>query len=61
MAKRKPGQPKAAKASVDKVVAVSRFEKNKRLMSKYRTWAFIIWVIGLMLILAKWGKFGWIE
>lgn len=24
---------------------------------KYQVWAFVVWVIGIILILLKWGKF----
>jgi len=57
MSKRKPGQTKIRNAPANKEQAIPHFEKQKRLLHKYRTWAFIIWVIGFMLIMAKWGKF----
>lgn len=57
MSKRKSGQTKIPNASVNKEQAITQFEKRRRLLHRYRTWAFIIWVVGLMLILAKWGRF----
>jgi hypothetical protein len=59
MSKRKPDQPGPTKRTVHKGEAATLYEKKRRLIQKYRLWAFIIWVIGFMLIMAKWGKFGW--
>ncbi len=59
MPKRKHDQSGPVKIAVDKGNVAALYEKKRRRMHKYRLWAFIIWVIGVMLIMAKWGKFGW--
>jgi len=59
MAKRKSDQHGPAKIAANKGEAAALYDKKRRLVHKYRMWAFIIWVIGFMLIMAKWGKFGW--
>ena len=56
--KTKTIQPKAAKDRGSKEQQLSNVDAKRQRMLKLRTWAFIIWVIGIMLILAKWGKFG---
>lgn len=58
MAKTKAIKSKVTKDRGSKEQQLSIVDAKRQRMLKLRTWAFIIWVIGIMLILAKWGKFG---
>jgi hypothetical protein len=57
MTRKKAEKPKVAKAPANGVQTLSDFDAKKKRVVKIRMWAFIIWVVGFMLIMAKWGKF----